>query len=264
MSDDSKYKSMKSQAIYSLFNDAIKKVYDKYYWFFMNSGVFKQYVLNTIEITKNDNYSDYKEYLIDYLIQRSIPKVQKLLIDETKVISLINSYVLGKFKYLKNYNKVSECLLELDSFLKLYDYMLPQNIIIELLDNNLVFNKAVSIVFEHNKDKIVEGKCSEIFNSPFLVMLMETYASVNNIEIKSSQEDVIEEDINTIIELGKEATSEEILGDTSLNDNDGELEESNGEERLENNLAQTFDQKAIKQRKTKYVSYDANDIVGDY
>ena len=72
------FQKMTSYEIYDSFNVSLNKIYNKYYYYFMNTEKYKKYVVNEIDKTCNNYNSnmDYEKFINNRLIEKSKVKVK--------------------------------------------------------------------------------------------------------------------------------------------------------------------------------------------
>ena len=107
-------------------------------------------------------------------------------------LTTINGYINEKFEKYDSYEKNLEQLNSLIAFIEKYEYIPEPTLIIDLLERNVLFKYAVQNLFEENKDIIIDGNISKIYNNDLLIEFIELYCMTNNIEIKEVEEDLLE------------------------------------------------------------------------
>ena len=77
---------------------------------------------------------------------------------------------------IDNFNK-------LNNYLKKYNFNINPDIIIELINKNEIFNNMVIKIFKKYQKQIVSGKYENLFDNELLLLTIETYCMINNIEM---------------------------------------------------------------------------------
>ncbi len=179
---------LSNEEIYDLLYSSINRIFRDYYSFFMNKDTFKKQLFREFDIARNnyDSKIDYVDYINSIMKAKSIKIVRNIVTNEDKakkiLSNLTNNICSSRVDNLKRAEKI---LGYLGRFISTYHINLSYEVYSELLRNNDNLNNIVGIVFKDNKDNIINGRCDEVFNSYFLVSLMEIYAANNNIEIKN-------------------------------------------------------------------------------
>lgn len=170
-------------------NQSLKRTYNNYYCYITSESNFNAFALKKIEKTYKDYHKDidYSDYLNNLLKQASIKKVKELMKDEETAYKIINRFIDSIYKDKEEYKSVNRFLYKVSSFFNNHDYVPSYDMVVRLLKENEKLQKAVKIAFNHNKHGIIDGKCDEIYNSPFIISLMEKYAELNNIKIKEPE-----------------------------------------------------------------------------
>lgn len=184
-------KKKTSYEIYESLQSSFKKLYNNHYSFLVSEERFKEIVLNEIEKTR-EHYNleiDYSEYLIYRLKELSEKRVKEIFEDDTNAYKLLNIFIEKVFKGKEEYLSSIKALNKVSNFILKHDYIPSYDLVDTLLKNNIKLLDAVKLVFEKNKSEIVKGRCDEIFNSPFIITLMEIYAEKNGIKIEEPTED---------------------------------------------------------------------------
>jgi hypothetical protein len=186
-------KKMTPNEIYEILRSSpsLKNTYNNYYCYLTSEEKYKLFVLKEIEKT-HLNYNkdmDYLDYLNNVLKKASIKKVKELIKDEETAYRIINKFIDKIYKDKEEYKSINRFLFRISSFFNKHDYIPSYDMVVKLLKENEKLYKAVKIAFNHNKSAIINGKCDEIYNSPLIISLMETYAELNNIKIKEPKED---------------------------------------------------------------------------
>ena len=118
------------------------------------------------------------------IILRLIEETKKEFNDDKTSLKLINNFIAIKFKDITNYDMVIKNFNILNNFLKNNNLMLNPDIIIELINNNIMYNKMTNLLFKHYKKEIMSNKYVEICDNDLTLLTVDAYCMINNIEIK--------------------------------------------------------------------------------
>lgn len=176
---------MNPYEIYRSLQNTLKKTYNTYFFYIMKEENFEEIVLKEIEKTYKDYPKDYDylEYLNHRLKEMSIKKVKELFLDDNYAYKIINRFIDKEFKNKEEYSSVNRFLYKVGHFLDTHEYIPSYNMMKKLINENEKLSTAVKIAFNYNKYSIIKGKIDEIYNSPFIISLMEIYAEINGIKI---------------------------------------------------------------------------------
>ncbi len=186
-----------SESLKNIYNHYIS-VIDDVYNFYKYLLSYEDYKLLVEEIISNyqDNYlnKDFSKFLKRKIIIKLSEKITEELKNPETSIIIINNYVnlkLDNADCIDNFNK-------LNNYLKKYNFNINPDIIIELINKNEKFNNMVIKIFKKYQKQIVSGKYENLFDNELLLLTIETYCMINNIEIK--QVDKKDENIGNDLE----------------------------------------------------------------
>ena len=184
--------NMNPSDIYASLRMSLQAIYYNYYSFLISEESFREIVSKEIEKTSKEYNGklSYDKYIYHILKEMSKKKVKTLFVDEENAFKFINKYINRMFKDKDDYESTNRYLNKLGNFFETYEYFPSYNMLKKLYNGNEKLNKAVKVSFEHNKNFITKGRCDEIFDSAYIVTLMEIYAELHNIEIKSFYDDI--------------------------------------------------------------------------
>ncbi len=186
MNNNIKLQNLSPNEIYELFHVTFKSAYANYFKYLIGELEYYDIVIEEIKKmpTNIGSNMDYLKAIASRLKEISIKKGKEVLKDEENSINVINSYINLFIKSPVDYNSANKSLFILSRFFERHDYMPSFEIINDLLANNRLLKQSVSTAFNHNKKMIIKGRCDEIYESPFIITLMELYAENSNNEIK--------------------------------------------------------------------------------
>lgn len=181
-----KVKQLSSHQIMNIFQTDINQIYRQFSFLELSQEAFKRIVLSEIEKSKK-NYPEnisYSNYLRN--------NISKSLIDETKKrfavfqtsFKIINSYIniclpptSASKSSLKNLDKLND-------FFHTFAYFPEQDVLMELLNKNQKFLNMIETIVQEYYSQIVAGKSAEIFDNEIIILSVETYCLIKEIEIK--------------------------------------------------------------------------------
>ena len=181
-------KNMTPNEIYLSLKKSLKKTYNSYYFYILKEEKYKEFVIKEIDKTYkdyNEEY-DYSLYLNHRLKNISIKKVKELLMDDYNAYIIINRFINSELKNKKEYKSINRSLIRIGNFLNIHEYIPSYNMILNLIKENKNLARVVKVAFDYNKYSIINGRCDEIYDSPFIISLMEAYAEIKNIKIEEN------------------------------------------------------------------------------
>ena len=120
-----------------------------------------------------------------------IEMIKTKLLDHNESIRILNNYIQITVKKTDDYNVIMKQIRAFNSFLEKYNYVPTPEVLIELINKNENLNDLIKIIFLKNKDMIVSGDIEKLTDNNTLILLLEAYCLINNIEIKQSEENNI-------------------------------------------------------------------------
>ncbi len=195
-----KIQQMNPKKIYELLLPMINHIYQSFQYMGISEQSYHELVLKEI-IDSKKTYTDSTSYsdFIKKKIRKSLSKQIKVLIyDSSTSFKIINDYINQKFIEMSDDKEAIKYFKKLNSFLETYNFIPTLDLLIELLNKNNIFITMVKSIFNHYYLQIMSGEFEKTFDNPFLILTIETYCMLNNIEIKQDET----EDIDYAIEYG--------------------------------------------------------------
>ena len=192
-----KIQQMESEKIYELLLPTIKSVFQSVKYIGISQQSYHELVLKEIESSKknyngNTPYSDFIKKRIRISLSK---KLRGLIHDSSTSFNIITEYINQKFDKILTYEDAIKYFNELDTFFNTCNFIPNPDLLIELISKNNIFINMIKLVFNHYNSQITLGESERIFDSASLILTIETYCMLNNIEIKQEK---IEETYDTI------------------------------------------------------------------
>ena len=193
-----KIRTMSSEQILKSLLFIIDAIYNKFAFANLSKQDYYNMVIKEIENTKSSFNSDknYVDYLKKIIESKMIEMIKTKLLDHNESIRILNNYIQITVKKTDDYNVIMKQIRAFNSFLEKYNYVPTPEILIELINKNENLNDLIKIIFLKNKDMIVSGDIEKLTDNNTLILLLEAYCLINNIEIKQSEENNIYYDDN--------------------------------------------------------------------
>ena len=188
-----KIRTMSSEQILKSLLFIIDAIYNKFAFANLSKQDYYNMVIKEIENTKSSFNSDknYVDYLKKITESKMIEMIKTKLLDHNESIRILNNYIQITVKKTDDYNVIMKQIRAFNSFLEKYNYVPTPEVLIELINKNENLNDLIKIIFLKNKDMIVSGDIEKLTDNNTLILLLEAYCLINNIEIKQSEENNI-------------------------------------------------------------------------
>ena len=190
--NENNIQELDAHRIMELLKDDLDKIYNSYSYVNIKREEYMEIVLQEIENSKkayNGNVK-YSEYLSKKIKLKIAEILKNKLNSPESSLQIISNYIEFIFNNVNlKYDNAVKLLKQLSNFLEKYNFIPNPNLIIDLMNSNATFYKIVEIVYNKNKDKIIKGNLSELFNNDIIDSFIEIYCMLNNIEIDYSYDE---------------------------------------------------------------------------
>ena len=183
--------NLDSKEIYSSLLSLINNIYNNYNYIDLSRDEYYKLVIKEINKSKkiytgNVSYSDFIKHRIILLL---VKKTKKVLNNSLDTFNIIDKYIKNRFNNVVNWEDAENDFNQLSFFCNLCDYNFNIDFVIELINKNEIFFKMVSLVFEHYKKQIMDGNALKMFHNTLLLLAVDAYCFLNDIEIKNDEQD---------------------------------------------------------------------------
>ena len=196
-----KIENMSSREIYDYLKKDFEIIRKSYSYINFSETKFKELVTKEIHLSKelyNDIEDSYEDFIKKRILYRLSIYVQTLLSNPTISFDIISNYINSNITISNNnYDNVSQ-FDKLKMFFEEFNYEPNPDFLIELIDKNKIFSSLLDKVVKNNYEMITNGKSNNNFDNSLLVMAIDTYCMINNIEIKENDKDEKDIDIGNI------------------------------------------------------------------
>jgi len=151
---------------------------------------FYNLVLKEIDESKKTYKDDisYIEYIENKINITIVDQIKEKFSRLETAIIIINNYINKYFKNSTVYEISIKNLKELITFFETYNYIPSIDLLIRIIEENTVLSQMIEIIVKRHKCQISSGNLEKIFDDSGIILIIETYCMLNNIEIKQSEE----------------------------------------------------------------------------
>ncbi len=196
--DYKEIQQLSSIELYNILLPTIKDIKSLFDYIEISDKDFYELVLNEIndsKVTYKEN-QDYKEFIQRKIIFQLSYKVKEMFSNPKETLLLLNNYINNKMLNINDLNEVLKYFENFDEFLETYNYIPTSDILIDLITSNKTYSEMIKLIFEQYQNRIISGKIEEIIDNNILLLSIDTYCMLNNIEIKESDDIFLDDDNN--------------------------------------------------------------------
>ena len=176
-------RQMDDKSIYKKILPVVNNIFEVHQYLMLTRDEYDLLVMEIINESKKeyDGKISYLLYIKKKISFALFIKIKEKLVENS--FDILNNYINTNFGKAKNSYDAIKNIKKIDALLEKIDFI-PNSVIMErLLKENNYLYKLVVLIFEDYKEKIINNKLDEIFDSNCLLTFVEMYCSMNNIEI---------------------------------------------------------------------------------
>ena len=158
------------------------------------TGITKEsyYKLVLEEIKKSKNFYkgnvDYTKYIKGRIGIATFEQIKKILSNPETALILINNYINKYLKKTKTYEESLDSLEKLSKLFDSYDYIPSPDILLQIVKENEILYNAIECIMKKYKNQIISGNIEQIIDNSTIILMIEAYCMLNNIEIKEIED----------------------------------------------------------------------------
>ena len=158
------------------------------------TGITKEsyYKLVLEEIKKSKNFYkgnvDYTKYIKGRISIATFEQIKKILSNPETALILINNYINKYLKKTKTYEESLDSLEKLSKLFDSYDYIPNPDILLQIVKENEILYNAIECIMKKYKNQIISGNIEQIIDNSTIILMIEAYCMLNNIEIKEIED----------------------------------------------------------------------------
>lgn len=170
--------------IFNEYKKTIKYIRSSYSYIGLTDEEYIKLVVVAINKTKK-HYGEekYKNYLIKAINFNVLENAKEIFSNDEKAYSLIDNFINNNFIQDVSIENIQNNFEKLSKFLSKCAYMPDFFMISKLINNNQIIKNSLQYIFNEYQKYIVTGNIENIFNNDHLIIFIETYCEINNIEI---------------------------------------------------------------------------------
>ena len=150
----------------------------------------KKYILE--EINKTNKLYIEQEQQISHLKKRIVSKIKKIiskkLSNNNIGLKIINSFMKASNITLGSYENNLVSIKKISEFFHTHNFVPDPDLVIELLNNNYIINSIIKQIVEKNLDTIIKDEFKNSCLDNNILLFIEVYCMINNIELEKSNE----------------------------------------------------------------------------
>ncbi len=181
--DLEKVKQLSVEQIYNLILPNINKLKDAFKCLNLSDEEFYRLVIEKIKDSKNTylGNENYESFINEKIELELIKKVCVFINEKDSVVDLLNSYINQEFTDVSSYDEVMSCFTKLIKLFEKCNFVPTIDLIMNLLRENVLFNRAVEVVFKVYQTKTNLEK-KKIFDNDLMAMAIDSYCMLHNVQ----------------------------------------------------------------------------------
>ncbi len=197
---------LNAKQIYHLLLPEIQEIYLSFQYTNISEQEYFNLVLKEISNSKKtyNGEQDYLKFIRKQIRIHLSEKTKKMLLNPKTSFTLLNNYITQKFGTISNSIDAFKYFEKFNRFLETYNFILNPDLLIELVSKNTLFSNMAVILFNEYHAQILSGKVSESFDNDLLLLTIDTYCILNNIEINEPNM-ILQEDYDTLEKISPDS-----------------------------------------------------------
>ncbi len=178
--------TMSSKSIYDLILPLVEELYSEFPS--VSESEYLETVLNEIAIAKEEYKEEqpFEEYIVNR-IKKAMTENNS--VDHDAILQRMNNYIKRKAKDINDSNTAIKFLKKMITFMNRNRIPLEPGFIIELIENNHNFHHLIELIVHNYSEYIKQGKIDQVIEDDTIILIIETYCSIENIEIEEPEDE---------------------------------------------------------------------------
>ena len=183
--DKNNLANISNNDIYELYQDSFDELYNVYRFMNLDKGFYYKMVLDEINRSKKEyngitSYDQYIKNRVNALLNREI---KKSINDSKTQLNFLNNYINYRFNNISDYREAYEGFSTLNRFVKDHGFIINPDLMTLLIKTNSILKSMVNKVFTRYNKSIVSGITEQVFNNETLILAIEIFCDLENVEI---------------------------------------------------------------------------------
>ena len=185
-----KIQQLDAHEILAILLSTIDNLYKSIDYIGITKEDFYNLVLNEIDKSKKTYKGDidYIEYIKNRMNIVLVDQIKNNLLEPKVAIIIINNYINKHLKKSTVYEDSIKNFKKLDKFFETYNHIPNPDVLLQIIEENMEFSQMIESVMKKHKTQIISGNLEKIFDDSTIILIIETYCMLKNIEIKEPEE----------------------------------------------------------------------------
>ena len=182
--------NISTNEIYDFIKYKLDSIYKSIEYTGITKDKFDEIVLNEIDKSKKIKSInlDYSKHIIEKVQNNISDYIIALINNSNTSYRLIDNYINYSFKEVNSFNKSLKYFSKLNNYFEVYNYIPNQDLIIELINNNTIFNEMITELIKQADS--IKDLLNNFVTNDLIVLTVETYCMLKNIEIEKEEDNI--------------------------------------------------------------------------
>ena len=179
----------KNSALFKKYSYMVEDLYNTYSFLNMPKNEFVDSFISALQIVSKKDISDVS--FENYLSIVFKNQIKRYIIDKYESVNykeILMNYINSRIKEVTDIDDIKNQLSLINEFAVSFSVYIKDETIDYIIKNLPLINKYLNIIYNRYKDIIISGEYEYEFDDMYLNMLIEKYASINNLEIGTDKE----------------------------------------------------------------------------
>lgn len=191
-----KIKSMTSKQLHDMIDPVIKKLKKEYNYVQIPDNIFERCINEAIHLNADDNK------IVDFekLIKNNINNyIQESFLNSSMGLEIFDNFFASNINFTNNYENDIIQFQKVAKFFIDIKYLPKLDVYIQIIKRNVEIENLLKKIVQKNLNIIEEGNINLIFDDDILILFVETYCLINNIEVNNQDEEICSEFIDNSV-----------------------------------------------------------------
>ncbi len=187
--DVNSIKKLNSNQIFSTYIEELTGIHKSFEYLKLADAAFYNLVIGEIDKSKVEYKGEipYETYLFSK-VKECLEQIFKgLLINPSSQFEVLNDFINYNYGKVRSYRDSFTAFATLNVSMKKIGFEINPDLMVELLKNNKIIKNMVNYIFQKYSKAIMTGN-TKVFNNDTLLLAIDVYCDLNNIDIVSPLE----------------------------------------------------------------------------